>query len=149
MFGSDATGQDGRRPAWTPAASHIEEPHTGGGHQEVIVEEPRLDNYITTEDLCRHHLRLGRRLDQRLPRVGAVGDHQPELEEPLLHHAVLVEDSLLESELVHAVGGGEADLPGDALAAQHPLGDPRLMDLVGGCEVFSSLPNNLSRWYIS
>ena len=50
---------------------------------EISVKEFGLNHDVAVEDSRGHHLRLGRRLDQALPRVIWVGNNETELEMPL------------------------------------------------------------------
>ena len=60
------------------------EPDLAGAHHQVAVEEDGLDDDVAGQDVGRHHLGLGRGLDQALPGVGGVGNHESKLKVPLL-----------------------------------------------------------------
>lgn len=83
-----------------------------------------LDDDVAVEDLGGHHLGLGGGLDERLPRVGRVGDDEAELEVPLLNALLLEHDALLQPELLHGLGRAEVDLAGDGAALEDALRDP-------------------------
>ena len=84
-------------------ALHVVEPHLGSGHLELVVKELCLDHHVAVEDARWHHLRLGRSLDQGLPRVGRIWDDEAELEVPLLEAATTIQHLLFQPEFLHGL----------------------------------------------
>ena len=69
---------------WKIQILYIVQPHFGRADQEVPVKEHGLYHYVTRQDIGGHHLTLGSSLDETLPGVGGVRDHETEVKIPLL-----------------------------------------------------------------
>lgn len=68
---------------WPALFLNVVNAHLGPTDLQLAIVEQRLNNDIATQHTGRYHLWLGRRFDQRLPRVGAAWNHETKVKEPL------------------------------------------------------------------
>jgi len=123
---------------------NVVQAHNRFGDECLVVVETGLDSHIAVQDLGRHHLGFGCRLDCRLPGVGGVGTHESHLKEPLLHDAALEEHLLVQAKVLHRLDGAEVDLPGNGTHVEYFHRHSGLMLLVRCREVLVLLPDYFS-----